>query len=59
MDKFSFSGYRNLETGEEAPAHLIGTTEDGRALYQAIEGWEPKEPYESDEDGNWIPTESN
>lgn len=50
-----FNEYRNLTTGETAPAHLIGTTEDGRQLYQAIEGWEPVGEYECDEDGNWIP----
>ena len=52
-----FSAYRNLETDERAPPHRIGTTEDGRLLYSAQEGWEPVEPYECDEDGNWIPAE--
>ena len=46
--------YRNLTTGETVPAHRIGTTEDGRGLYQFIEGWEPTFSYECDEDGNWI-----
>jgi len=50
-----FSGYYNLATGELAPAHLLGTTNDGRNLYCRVEGWRPNEPYEEDADGNWIP----
>ncbi len=46
--------YRNLATGETAPAHRIGETEDGRELFQAVEGWEPEFEYECDQDGNWI-----
>lgn len=46
--------YRNLETGETAPAHWIGRDEEGRDLYQYVEGWEPVEPYECDDDGNWM-----
>ena len=55
--KTKFSAYKNLETGETAPTHRIGTTEDGRLLYAYAEGYEPVEPYECDEDGNWIPAE--
>jgi len=47
------TAYRNLSTGEHVPPHLIGTTEDGRNLYQGAEGFEPVEPYETDKDGNW------
>lgn len=46
--------YRNLTTGETVPAHRIGTTEDGRELYQFVEGHKPAFAYESDEDGNWV-----
>ena len=46
--------YRNLTTGETAPAHRIGTTEDGHPLYQSVEGWEPTFDFECDEDGNWV-----
>src|SRR5574342_71749 len=49
------SGYRNVQSGELAPSHRIGTAEDGRPLYQAQTGWEPVEAYESDSDGNWLP----
>ena len=50
---------RNTATGEIAPAHRIGETEDGRALIQFVEGWEPVAggeavALESDQDGNWI-----
>lgn len=45
---------RNIETGEIAPAHVIGTNEDNLPVIQFAEGWEPAFPYETDEDGNWI-----
>ncbi len=31
---------QNIETGERAPAHRIGTDEQGRAIYQRVNGWE-------------------
>lgn len=34
-------GMRDMTTGQIGPAHLNGTDEDGRAVYQAIDGWEP------------------
>lgn len=43
--------YRNEQTGELAPAHLIGTDESGDKLYQVPEGWVPVEPYWLDADG--------
>jgi hypothetical protein len=46
--------YKNLETGEIAPAHRIGTNDEGEVIYQYVEGWEPVFTYYSDEDGNWI-----
>ncbi len=52
--------YRNEETGELAPPHIIGEDEDGRRLYQSVEGWEPVDcdgaPVECDYDydGNWL-----
>lgn len=46
--------YKNLETGEIAPAHRIGTNDEGEVIYQYVEGWEPTTPYTTDEDGNWI-----
>jgi hypothetical protein len=57
--KISF--YRNDLTGELGSPHQIGETEDGRPLYQAIEGWTPANEdgstadVECDENGNWIP----
>lgn len=30
---------KNSHTGETAPAHRIGETEDGKAIYQSVEGW--------------------
>ena len=50
-----FTAYRRLETGEEAPPHLLGADDEGRSVYLAVEGWEPiGAPYACDEDGNWI-----
>lgn len=49
------TAYRNAETGETAPPHLLGTDAKGRPLYQGVEGWEPVEPYHEDADGNWVP----
>lgn len=46
--------YRNLATGELAPAHWIGQTEDGDELYQCVAGWEPTFEYWLDQDGNWV-----
>lgn len=46
--------YINIETGEVTPAHLIGTTVDGRNLYSQQEGWLPNFAYVCDADGNWI-----
>ncbi|HYE57442.1 MAG TPA: hypothetical protein VD948_03005 [Rhodothermales bacterium] len=46
---------RHDKTGELAPAHYIGHDEDGRPLYQWVEGYTPTEPYELDEDGNFTP----
>lgn len=46
--------YRNLKTDEIAPAHRIGTNDEGEVVYQFVEGWEPTVPYITDEDGNWI-----
>lgn len=31
---------RNISTGETSPAHFLGWAEDGRELYQFVEGWE-------------------
>ena len=44
--------YKNISTGEIAPAHKIGTTEENLPLYQFVEGWEPEFAYQCDEDGN-------
>ncbi len=52
--------YRNKKTGELADAHWIGTDEDGRPLFQYVEGWEPADydgnplECEQDYDCNWI-----
>lgn len=46
--------YKNLTTGEIAPAHRIGTNDEGEVVYQFVEGWEPTVPSVTDEDGNWI-----
>lgn len=43
--------YRNVSTGELAPAHDVGTDENGDRLYQVPEGWEPVEPFWLDEEG--------
>ena len=47
---------RNTTTNEISPAHLIGTSEDGRKIYQAVEGWElvTSESVECDADGNYL-----
>lgn len=46
---------RNTTTGEETPAHLIGTDGEGRNLYATAEGWEPlAEHYACDRDGNIV-----
>lgn len=56
----SISYYRNTQTGELAPPHVLGINEDGLKLYQYVEGWFPVDydgnPVECDcdEDGNWI-----
>lgn len=44
--------YRNLETGEIAPAHRIGTDELGCPVYLVPPGWEPEQPYWLDTEGN-------
>lgn len=53
--------YRNDATGELAPPHRLGTTEDGESIYQGVEGWTPVdsagvevEVEYVDTDGNWI-----
>jgi hypothetical protein len=53
MSKSAITTYRNGSTGETAPSHQIGTADDGRPRFQGIPGWEPVEPYEADNDGNW------
>lgn len=45
----------NLTTGERVPGHRLGTTEDGRPVYQRVEGYEPCVPCEADEEGDWVP----
>lgn len=57
----SIAYYRNDETGHLDTPHQLGTTEDGRPLYQSVEGYTPVDsegeeyPVACDEDGNWIP----
>ena len=51
----TITAYIRTGTSETAPAHLISTAEDGRKLYQAIDGYEPNVPYDTDADGNWMP----
>jgi hypothetical protein len=52
--------YRNTMTGLKSQPHRLGTTEDGRGIYLALEGWEPldenEEPIEVEIDskGTWI-----
>jgi hypothetical protein len=52
--------YRNTMTGIKSQPHRLGTTEDGRGIYMALEGWEPldekEEPIEVEPDakGTWI-----
>jgi hypothetical protein len=46
------SYYRNDATGVLAPPHWLGTTEDGRNLYCAVEGWTPV-----NEDGSTVDVE--
>jgi hypothetical protein len=47
-------------TGIKSQPHRLGTTEDGRGIYMALEGWEPldenEEPIEVEPDakGTWI-----
>ena len=56
--------YRNRETGELAPPHVVGIGENGVRLFQFVEGWEPVNSgvvivlvdCDCDCDGNWIPT---
>jgi hypothetical protein len=56
----SISYYRNEKTGELAPPHIVGTDENGRRIYQFVEGWQPADATgvpiacESDYDGNWL-----
>lgn len=51
---------RNETTGETAPVHRIGTDEEGRAIVQRVEGWQPVDASgqpvecECDCDGNWL-----
>lgn len=52
--------YRNDKTGELAPPHRIGSNEEGKPIYQSIDGWTPVDSdgneieCEYDYDGNWI-----
>jgi hypothetical protein len=52
--------YRNTMTGIKSQPHRLGTTEDGRGIYMALEGWEPldenEKPIEVEPDakGTWI-----
>ena len=52
--------YRNTMTGIKSQPHRLGTTEDGRGIYMALEGWEPldenEEPIavEVDAKGTWV-----
>ena len=55
------ANYKNESTGELAPPHRLGTTDDGEAIYQGVDGWTPvdREGNEVevsyvDEDGNWV-----
>jgi hypothetical protein len=63
MATTKISYYRNDATGVLTPPHQLGQTEDGRPLYQAVEGWSPANEdgttadVECDDDGNWIPVE--
>lgn len=43
--------YRNLTTGETAPAHCVGVAENGDEIYLLPDGWEPVEEYWLDADG--------
>ncbi len=64
MTDNKISYYRSESNGELSPPHWIGETEDGRKLFQFIEGWMPVNSgnaivdYECDESGNWIEMES-
>ena len=44
----------NTRSGERAPAHRIGVTDDGRSLYALPEGWALDAPHELDADGNAV-----
>jgi hypothetical protein len=52
--------YRNTMTGIKSQPHRLGTTEDGRGIYLALEGWEPLDENEEpiavqpDAKGAWI-----
>lgn len=54
------SYYREDATGQLGDPHQLGTTQDGRRLYQFVEGWTPVDSdgnpvdVECDESGNWI-----
>ncbi len=58
------AAYRNVTTGEIAPAHRLGVTDENRPLFQAVEGWEPVNTdgkpvdYECTPDGNWVELEN-
>lgn len=49
---------KNPHTGESAPVHMIGETDDGRKIYQNVDGWILTDdegrhvPFDYDQDGN-------
>lgn len=68
MENFPSVHMWNCNDNETAPAHLIGHTEDGRPIYQSVDGWQlraddilvgqnmvPDElGYKFDADGNYV-----
>lgn len=51
MNKPKITDYRNLDTDETGPAHVVGTDAEGDDLYLVPEGWMPVGPHWFDADG--------
>lgn len=61
----TIAAYRNDASGTIQTPHLIGHTDAGRPIYQAVPGWSPvdasghTERVDCDRDGNWMPRTGN